>query len=182
MADCENVLGTTLANTYIGSTNQQIFDTKGRLYQNGRAIFSSNGSKASYIPEYFENILATSSNVLTPTTMTAYGVSFIATTGVATSGVGRAYLAAPIIGVEKTIVLGSTAAGWIMDVDLSTNVGCGGTTGSFIGFSTLGTRYQSITLIGVTTSMWAVKCVNSTVSGGFDAATGIRNLTAVRTS
>lgn len=181
MANPENVLGTTLANTFIGSTDQQVFDTKGRLYQGGRAIFTSNGNKASYMPEYFENILATSSNVLTPTTMTAYGVSYIATTGVATSGVGRAYLAAPIIGVEKTIILASTVAGWILDVDLTTNVGVGGTTGSFIGFSTLGTRYQAVTLVGVTTSMWAVKSINSTV-GQFDAATGIRNLTAVRTS
>ena len=90
MANPENVLGTTLANTFIGSTGQQVFDTKGRLYQGGRAIFSTDGAKASYMPEYFENILATSSNVLTPTTMTAYGVSCIMTTGVATSGVGLA--------------------------------------------------------------------------------------------
>lgn len=181
MANPENVLGTTLANTFIGSTGQQVFDTKGRLYQGGRAIFSTDGAKASYMPEYFENILATSSNVLTPTTMTAYGVSCIMTTGVATSGVGLAYLAAPIIGVEKTIMLGSTVAGWILDVALSTNVQLAGTTGAFIGFSTLGTKYQSVTLIGLTTAMWGVKSVNSTV-GGFDAATGIRQLTAVRTS
>lgn len=176
MATPENVIGTTLANTFIGSTGQKIFDPKGRLYQGGIPIFSSDGGGV------IETLSASTGFVLTPSTMTAYGISVITpTSAIPTSGVGRAYLAAPMIGVEKTIILKSTAAGWLMDIDLSTNVGLQGTTGSFIGFSSLGTKYQAVSLIGLSTSEWAVKGVNSTV-GGFDAATGIRQLTAVRTS
>ena len=178
----QNIIGTTLANTFIGSSDQKIFDTKGRLWQGGKIAFSSAGALNSYLANYFETISVSTAMALTPSTLAAYGVSFIKpTSAIPTSGVGRAYLPAPIIGVEKTIVLASTAAGWLLDVDLTTDVGLGGSSGTFIGFSSLGTRYQAVTLIGLTTAMWGVKSVNSTV-GGFDAATGIRQLTAVRTT
>jgi hypothetical protein len=181
MASPENVLGTTLANTFIGSTDQKIFDTKGRLYQGGKAVFSSDGAINSYMANYLENVSYTTAYALTPSTFTAYGVTVIGTSGVATSAIGLGYLAAPIIGVEKTIILKSTRAANLLDISVSTNVLIDGTTGSFIGFSSLGTAYQAITLIGLTTAMWGVKSVNSTV-GGWNAATGIRQLTAVRTT
>lgn len=172
----KNVIGTTLAKTFIGSSNQQVFDEKGRLYQGGIPRFSTDGGNV------LETLYASTGFVMTPSTMTSYGVSVIApTSAIPSSGVGRVYLAAPKIGVSKTIILKSTAAGWLMDIDVSTNVSIAGTTGTFIGFSSLGTKYQSISLIGMSTVEWAVTSVNSTV-GNFDAGTGIRQLTAVRTT
>lgn len=173
----KNIIGSTLADTFIGSSGQKVFDTKGRLYQGGIPAYTSDGGFGAY-----ETLYASTGFVMTPSTMVAYGISVIApTSAIPSSGVGRVYLAAPKIGVEKTIILKSTAAGWLIDIDLTTNVSLQGTSGTFIGFSSLGTKYQSITLIGLSTSLWAVKGVNSTV-GGFDAGTGIRQLTAVRTS
>jgi hypothetical protein len=175
----KNVIGSTLSEMYAGRDDQKIFDYKGRLIQGGNIIFSTDGGLQA---GYTENISVSTGFVLTPSSMTAYGVSIIEpSSGIPTSGVGRAYLAAPITGVEKNIILKSTAAGWLMDIDLSTNVSLQGTSGSFIGFSSLGSKYQAVSLIGMSTSEWAVKSVNSTV-GGFDAANGIRQLTAVRTS
>lgn len=182
MAYGKNVIGSSHSEMYAGSSDQKVFDYKGRLIQGGNTIYSSDGGILTGIPSYMESLAASTGFVLTPSSMTAYGVSVIApSSAIPTSGVGRAYLAAPITGVEKTIILKSTAAGWLMDIDLSTNVSLQGTSGSFIGFSSLGSKYQSVSLIGLSTSEWAVKAVNSTV-GGFDAATGIRQLTAVRTS
>lgn len=193
----KSVIGTTLGDVYAGSSNQKVFDTKGRLYQNssnpvfttdgvlyqgGKAVFTTNGVIDSYIAGYLENISASTGFALSPSTMTAYGVSVLGpSSAIPTSGVGLAYLAPPIIGVEKTIILKSSAAGWLIDISVSTNVAIQGTSGTFIGFSSLGTKYQAVTLIGLTTAMWGVKGVNSTV-GGFDAGTGIRQLTAVRTT
>lgn len=176
MAYGKNVIGSTLSEMYAGSSSQKIFDTKGRLIQGGVLQFSSNGGSM------LETLSASTGFVLTPSTMVAYGISVIQpTSAIPSSGVGRAYLAAPIPGVEKTIILKSTAAGWIIDIDVTTNVSIAGTTGTFIGFSSLGTKYQTVNLIGLSTNEWAVKSVNSTV-GGFDAANGIRQLTAVRTT
>jgi hypothetical protein len=197
MSNPKSVIGTTLGDIYAGSSNQKVFDGKGRLYQNssdpvfttdgvlyqgGKAVFTTGGRIDTYLANYIENLSASTGFVLSPSSMTAYGVSVIGpTSAIPTSGVGRAYLAPPITGVEKIIILKSTAAGWIIDIDVTTNIGIAGTTGTFIGFSSLGTKYQSITLIGLSTTMWGVTAVNSTV-GGFDTTNGIRQLTAVRTS
>ena len=115
--------------------------------------------------------------------MVAFGISRISMTGGDPStSPATVSLAAPIAGVEKTIILETTAA-YIntIDVNLSTNVGISGTSNQFIAFSTLATDWQTITLFGVTTAMWAVRSVNSTV-GAWNAATGIRAVNAARTS
>ena len=96
MATPENVIGTTLANTFIGSTAQKVFDTKGRLYQGGIPVFSTDGGLG-----IVETFSASTGFVLTPSTMVPYGISVITpTSAIPTSGVGRAYLAAPMIGVR----------------------------------------------------------------------------------
>lgn len=185
MAYGKNVIGSTLSEMYAGSSNQKIFDYKGRLQQGGNTIFSSDGGVLTGIPQYTETLVgSTVAASMTPSTMTPYGVSMITSTHAAlSSNVGVAYLGAPLLGVEKTIILKSTVAGHIVDIGLSPTsaVTMQGTTGNFIGFSTLGSGYQAITLMGLSTDEWAVKSINSTV-GGFGAATGIRQLTAARTS
>ena len=92
------------------------------------------------------------------------------------------YLPAPQVGVEKTIIVGSTAA-YVntIDVDLGSGVRVQGSSdGRFIAFSSLAGDYQSLTLLGLSTALWAVKAVNSTAV--FGAATGIRATTAARSS
>lgn len=92
-------------------------------------------------------------------------------------------LASPEVGCEKTINFRSTVATTglyaTIHVDPSTlGVRVNGTSdGRYITFSSLGTGFQSITLVGASTLLWLVKCVNSTV-GGFNAAGGIRISTA----
>lgn len=132
-------------------------------------------------------ILTASSGGLTPSSMIPYGVSWIqVSAGDLSTSPRLATLGAPITGVEKTIIFATTAA-YIntLDVDLGIGVGVGHITGTsdarYIGFSTLATEYQTVNLIGLTTALWGVKSVDSTV-GGFGTAAGIRSLTAARTS
>jgi len=129
--------------------------------------------------------LACSSGGVTPSTAVAYGITRVTVdgTGDPSTSPRLVTLAAPLVGVEKTIVFETTAA-YVntLDVDLGAGVGIdGSTTNRFIAFSTLATGHQSVTLIGMTTALWAVRTVNSTV-GTWNAATGIRSLTAARTS
>lgn len=128
--------------------------------------------------------LTASSGGVSPSTMVNYGISRITVaTGDLSTSPRLAYLSAPAVGIEKTIVFETTAA-YVntLDVDLGADVGIDGSTSNrFIAFSTLATIPQSITLLGMTTAMWAVKGVNSTV-GTWGAATGIRSGTAARTS
>jgi hypothetical protein len=176
----KNILGTTLSTTYHGSSAHKIFGTAGELHC------------------YVESVVMTTAMVITPSTLTAYGVSYIMSTGTQpTSGIGVVYLPAPIPGVEKTIIYNSTAAGGLMDICLST--GTGGKAGllgtssltsteaMYIHFSSLVAAPQSITLIGLSTQLWAVKsiCGNYSTANaniGFGHALGIRASTAVRTS
>lgn len=140
-------------------------------------------SGGAYSKGYVET-LNWSSGGVTPSTMTNYGISFISMTGTDPStSPATVTLAAPLPGVEKTIVLDSTAAyANTIDIDLGAGVGQdGSTTNRFIGFSTLATQNQCVRLIGLSTSEWAVMGVNSTI-GSYGAATGIRALTAARTS
>lgn len=125
-----------------------------------------------------------SSNGITPSTATNYGLTYIDMTGTDPSSSPRVLtLAAPIPGVEKTITLDSTAA-YVntVDIDLGAGVGCNGSTDHrYIYFSTLANIEQSVTLIGLTTALWTVKTANSTV-GNFGTAGGVRVGTTPRTS
>ena len=133
----------------------------------------------------FVETLSYSSGSISPSSMTAYGVSVINMTGTDPStSPTLATLGVPIPGVRKTILFNSTAA-YIntIDVDLGAGVGVSGsTTNRFLAFSTLATTPQVINLIGLTTALWGVTSIDSTVAGGFGAPTGIRAVTAARTS
>ena len=131
--------------------------------------------------------LTASSGGVSPSSMVNYGVSLIAVAaGDPSTSPLLAYLAPPLTGVEKTIIFATTVA-YIntLDVDLGIGVGVGHLTGTtsarFIAFSSLAAEYQTVNLIGLSTALWGVISVDSTV-GGFGAAAGIRSLTAARTS
>lgn len=148
-------------------------------------VINSTGSLlVNTAPLGYVETISWSSNGITPSTATDYGLTYIDMTGTDPSSSPRVLtLAAPIAGVEKTITLDSTAA-YVntIDIDLGAGVGSNGSTDHrYIYFSTLASIEQSVTLIGVTTALWTVKSVNSTV-GGFGAANGIRIGTTPRTS
>lgn len=181
------------------NTERQIADSFGVLYTYGvkmtppsTVAWTAVGTTATQtlskktIVNDIETLTASSGGV-TPSTMVANGISRIqVATGDPSTSPLLVYLAAPITGVEKTIMFETTAA-YIntLDIDLGATVGVGHITGSttarFIGFSTLATEFQAVTLIGLSTALWGVKTVDSTV-GGFGSAAGIRSLTAARTS
>jgi hypothetical protein len=175
--------GATL-NTQNGSTEFKIAGSTGLLYSQEKPVFMP--ASTVFNPYYVETLTASSGGV-TPSTATAYGVTLInCAAGDLSTSPRLITLAAPITGVEKTIVFGSTAA-YIntLDVDLGGDAGVahitGSTTARFIAFSSLATEYQTVTLVGLSTALWGVKSVDSTV-GGFGVATGIRSATAARTS
>lgn len=163
-----NVLGvitwaSTVANTQVDTTTPQTLSNK--TYVN-----------------FLETIVATSSG-LVPSSMTAYGISYVSYGGDYTTSPRTATLANPIIGVEKTIIIASTVAvANPIEIYLGANTVVGGSSDQrYIFFSTLAEEWQAISLVGITTAQWAVKSVNSTV-GGFGIATGIRPSSIATTS
>jgi len=156
--------------------------------KNGTTEFKVIGSTgdvwSNNAPVGYAETLSWSSGGLTPSTATAYGLTYISMTGTDPSTSPYTLtLAAPLPGIEKTIVLDSTAA-YVntIDIDLGTGVRVEGSSDNqYIAFSTLATMPQSIKLVGVSTSAWEVLSVNSTLLF-YGAATGIRGTTAARTS
>ena len=175
-----------------GTTEFRVIGSTGDIYAgevyvgNSSAIKAIGADGTIYVktaPSGYVETLSWSSGGLTPSTATAYGLTYISMTGADPSSSPRTLtLAAPIAGIEKTIVLDSTAAyANTIDIDLGADVGVdGSTTNRFISFSTLAALPQSVTLIGVSTALWEVKNVNSTSVWG--VASGIRSGTAARTS
>jgi len=159
----KNVLGSSNSTTYAGDKNQDpIIHPSGRQYQR----------------HVYEQVALTSDGLGT-STASRYGITDIVPAGNSTNG--TLSLAAPVIGCEKTFIYRSTAASSnfvAIDIDPSSaGIRLGGSSDrDYIQFSSLGTAYQAITLIGLSTSLWAVKCIDSTV-GGFNAAGGIRRTT-----
>lgn len=148
----------------VSSTEQKVIDAKG------------------FIVNYYETITYTSAG-LSVSTSPAYGMTYVQNTLAGATDAPRVLsLAAPIPGVEKTIFFDSTAA---MNNTLDVYLGGGTIFGSsgytYVAFSSLAEVGQSITLMGLTTALWGVKAVNSTLLF-FGAATGIRGTTAARTS
>jgi hypothetical protein len=148
-------------------------------------VINSTGSLlVNTAPLGYVETISWSSNGITPSTATDYGLTYINMTGTDPSSSPYVLtLTAPIAGVEKTITLDSTAP-YVntIDIDLGAGVGVNGSTDHrYIYFSTLAHIEQSVTLIGVTTALWTVKSANSTV-GGFGTAGGIRIGTTPRTS
>ena len=174
----------------IGSTGSVSFGAlyKGNSTASTDLVVSASGLVYSQrVPTNFSETLSYSSLGLSVSTTPAYGITYIdqnTAGGDCSTNVGLLTIAAPIIGVRKTIVLKSTVASSnTLALLLSTNVGVltsTGTTNSFINFSSLATMTQSITLVGLSTTLWGVIGTESTC-GDFDAvAGGIRSSNAVR--
>lgn len=163
----KNVLGTTLSTSYHGSTDHKLFGTDGSFYLRHKIESASWSSLG-----------------LSVSTFSPYGVSKILMTGTDPStSPAVAYLAAPVPGCEKIFMVGSTGA-YIntIDIDLGADVRVQGASDArYIALSSLATEWQSLTLVGLTTALWGVKAVNSTLLF-WGAATGIRATTALRTS
>lgn len=162
----KNILGTTLSTSFHGSSDYPIFGPSGCFK----------------LRLCHENV-SWSSSGLDISTASCYGHTYITMGGTdpSTSPV-LLTLAAPVKGCLKTITLASTVA-YVnsVDVDCGAGVRVGGASDArYIAFSSLASSYQSITLLGVSTSKWIVQSVNSTAY--FGAATGIRASTAARTS
>lgn len=162
----KNVLGSSDSTTYPGDKNQDgLIHPSGRIY-----------------PRWVYEAVTLTSDGLGTTTASCYGITDVKPAGNSTGG--TISLAPPVLGCEKTFIFRSTAATTgprqiNIDVDPAT-AGIrvdGSSDGRYVRFSSLGTAYQSVTLMGLSTDLWTVKCVNSTV-GGFNAAGGIRMATA----
>lgn len=147
-------------------------------------LFSSTGLQYSNdAPINYVETIAASSGGVSPSTITPYGVSYIAVAvGNPSTSPLLATMGAPIPGVSKTIVFTSTAAyANTLDISLS-GAALVGTSGlNFIAFSSLAEQTQTVNLMGITTALWNVQSVDSTL-GTFGLATGIRGTTAARTS
>lgn len=141
------------------------------------AIFNPKGEA---YHRWVNETIALTSDGASSTTLSKWGLTDITMAGNTTNA--TLGLGAPHLGCEKIIVLRSTVASTdfvAIDVDPSA-AGIridGSSDGRYVRFSSLATSYQSVTLIGLSTAIWTVKCVNSTV-GGFNAAGGIRTATA----
>ena len=136
------------------------------------------------VPLNYAETINWSSGGLSVSTAPPYGVTYVSMTGTDPSSSPRTLtLGAPIPGVTKNIIIDTTAAyANTIDVDLGADVGIdGSTTNRYIAFSTLATVQQSVSLVGITTALWGVLGVASTI-GGWGVATGVRSATAARTS
>jgi len=161
----KNVLASSYSTTYPGDKNQDpIIHPSGRRYM-----------------RYVHETVALTSDGLGTSTASRYGITDICPAGNTTGG--TISLAAPVLGCEKTFIYRSTVASTgptqpSIDVDpAAAGIRIDGSSdGRYIRFSSLGTSYQAITLLGLSTDVWTVKSVNSTV-GGFNAAGGIRMTT-----
>ena len=167
------------------STQYQISGSTGLLYSQGRPVYMPD-STAAY-DHYVETVALTSGGA-TPSTITPYGITIVNpnTTGGDFSSSPRGItMGLPIPGVSKTIVFNTTGAAVnTLTVILTTNAGVQSASGSsdgFIQFSSLATLPQAINLVGVSTSVWQVTSVESTIPG-FGGSTGIRNVNAQETS
>jgi hypothetical protein len=148
-------------------------------------ITSTGGVYSRGVPlNYIETLTGTTANVWTPSTIPAYGVSVIPYSA-ATTSPGTITVGVPIPGVTKTIVMkGSTAAWEPPSIYLGSGItvlGSTATTPEYLLFSTVANESQGITLVGISTAMWAVQCICSTV-GTFGTANGIIGSSIARTS
>lgn len=137
-----------------------------------------------YVVNPVDYITLTSAG-LSVSTSPAYGVTYIlpnSTGGDFTTSPYVLTLGAPIPGVEKTIIFATTAAAInTLDVYLGGGTIFGSSGYTYVAFSSLAEETQVIELVGLTTALWAVKSVNSSL-GAWNMATGIRGSTIARTS
>jgi hypothetical protein len=159
---CKNVIGSSFSTTFLGSTDCKL-----------------GGASGIVIKHQVDTITAIVGSV-SPSTMSNNGVTVISTSAGDSTTV-YITLASPIKGCEKTIIVLSTATNINPPCINLNGALVGNSAYDFIAFSSLAVSEQAITLIGLSTSQWAVKSVNSTL-GGFGVATGIVGLAAASSS
>jgi hypothetical protein len=147
--------------TQKNSTEFQIANSTGLLYSQGKPIYMPDST--AFNPYYVETVVTGSSE---NPTLTPYGMTLVNALAGVNSSALTINLPSPITGVEKTVVVNSTAA---IGAHLHMNLGtasiqfCSSDANfSYIKFSSAG-QYQSITLKGMSTSKWAVLASESTV-------------------
>ena len=105
-----------------------------------------------------------------PTTVAAHGVTRILTSG-STQGPTQHFLAAPLAGVELTMVLVSTSTGSQQFGSTANGASIVATSlGTTVGWVNFQGPGGSITLIGLSTSQWAVKARDDITSTGLARA------------
>lgn len=191
----KNVLGSTLSTSFHGSTGHKIFGSDGSLWQGGAQVFSTKGELIQNSSDLVQAISYSTALVFSSTNITRAGVTYIYPadyTNLCSSDRGQLSLDNPYAGCRKSILFDSGSTNVMVDLKL-TGTGILGTTdwstkaatkARYIHFSTLVNDVQSIDLLGLSTSLWAVQGVNmaSTALLGWNVATGIRTSTAPRTS
>ena len=177
----------------VGSTGNIMFGTlyKGNSTASTDLVISSSGLLYSQgVPTNYVETLVLSSVGFDISTATPYGITYITANSTAggdfSTSVRLLTLGAPITGVEKTIIFDTTAAAInTLDVSVSTDVGimsASATTNLVLAFSSLATLPQVVTMVGLSTAIWGVMNIESTVGGLNDDTDSIRVLNAVRSS
>lgn len=158
-------------------------------------LFSTNGELMQGTTNMVQAISYTTALVFSSTNIYRSGITYIYPadyTNLSSSDRGQLSLENPYAGAKKTIMFDGGSTNVMLDVKL-TGTGIFGTTdwstkaatkARYIHFSSVVNDIQSIDLIGLSTSLWAVRGVNmaSTALSGWNVATGIRTSTAPRTS
>lgn len=156
----KNVFGSTLSTSFHGSTDHKIFGPDG----------------SAYVRHPVEAV-TWSSDGLSPSTASCYGVSYITGTYGTNGGACALTIAKPVPGCSKTVVLCTTKTSTDLPyINLSTAAWLLGTSGvgnQFINFSSLASDVQSVTLIGLTTAAWGLVAVTGSTLMWQNAA-GIR--------
>jgi hypothetical protein len=168
-----------------GSTKYTIAGSTGLLYSEEKPIFMPDST---VFDPYFVETLTLTSVGLSVSTTPAYGLTVITpntTGGDFSTSPRKITIALPITGVRKSIVFNSTGTVVnTLSIDFTTNAGVqsgSASTDRFIQFSSLATLPQAVNMIGVSTSVWQVLSIESTIPG-FGNSTGIRNVNAQETT
>jgi hypothetical protein len=191
----KNVLGTTLSTSFQGSTDYKIFGSDGTLYQGGNQIFNSSGAFIGSKPvQGISFSTGGGAMAFSSTQITAFGFTYLYPstygTTLGSSHRGQLGLDNPVIGGEKTILFDNNSTNVILDIKLI-GTGIFGTSDystklatkiRYIHFSTLLNEVQGLNLIGLSTSIWAVKSILGSSSISWQDATGIRTSTSARSS
>lgn len=140
----KDIIGSTLSTSFKGSTDHPLINANGSFYLRQPVeahTWSSDG--------------------LSPSTASCYGVSYITGTYGTDGGACALTIAAPQPGCIKTVILNTTKTSTDTPyINLST--ACyllGAKDYNYINFSSYASDVQSVTLIGLTTAIWGLLSV-----------------------